>query len=202
MRSNISLQRAMSPARKALAAVLVLSALLFMPSLALSSDITTLTFRQVKNDIIINTSLQFDQKMIDDLNTGLSKEIVFSIDLFRRHKLWPNESVTGRSIVKILQSNPIKREYVGTSIEGNIKTVKRFRDISSMIAWGVHIEEFRLENITPEPDGDYFIRVAIESRLHTMPAVVGYILFFLPTREFSVSRETPVFKLSMPTVAK
>lgn len=188
--------------RKTAVVLFFISALLSVPAPGSSSDITTINFRQVNRDIIVNTSLQFDQKIIDDLNDGLPKEITFTVDLIKSRKLLPNDVTKGRVIVKSLQSNPIKREYIGTSIEGREKTVRRFRDVSSMIAWGGTLQELRLADIDVEEDSEYFIRVSAESRMLALPAVVDYLLFFIPTREFSVSKETQLFRLNPQQAVK
>ncbi len=204
MNKSITMKRdtAIWLVRKAVPFVIFALTVLYMPALGCASDITTLSFRQTNQDIIVNASLQLDEKTIDDLNTGLSKEIVFNIELFRYRKIWSNEFIAGKSFVRLLQSNPIKREYVGTSIDGKAKTVKRFKDINSMIAWGVNIEELTLTNITLEDDGDYFVKISAEARMQAIPAVIGYIFFFLPTKEFSVSRESSLFKASPSKVTK
>jgi|WetSurMetagenome_2_1015567.scaffolds.fasta_scaffold00164_16 hypothetical protein len=161
-----------------------------------ASDITTIGFRQTNGDIVVNAYLQFDQKIIDDLNSGLPKELTFSVELFRSWNFWPNEYIAGRTITRSLQSNPIKREYVGTSIEGKTRELRRFRDVSSMIAWAGTIEELRLSPIVAAEDGDYFIRVSAESRMLALPAVVDYLLFFIPTKEFNVTKDSLLFRFN------
>jgi hypothetical protein len=101
-----------------------------------------------------------------------------------------------------LQSDPIKREYIGTSRDGKAKTVKRFKDISSMLAWATDFSELKLTT-TKDLEGDnFFVQVTAESRAHSLPSVVGYILFFLPTKEFSVSRNSEFFRLGLQQVPK
>jgi hypothetical protein len=193
---------AMSLVRKAAVVLFIISALLSVPAPGSSSDITTISFRQVNRDVIVNASLQFDQKIIDDLNAGLPKEITFTVELLKTRKLWPNEVTKGKVIIKALHSNPIKREYIGSSSEGKEKMVRRFRDVSSMIAWGGTIQELRLADIDVEEDSEYYIRISAESRMLALPSVVDYLLFFIPTKEFSVSKETYLFRLSPQQAAK
>jgi hypothetical protein len=194
--------KVISLVRKAAVVLFFISALLFVPAPGSSSDITTINFRQINRDVVINASLQLDQKIIDELNSGLSKEITFTVELLRNRKLFPNELIKGRVIVRSLQSNPIKREYIGVSVEGGERAVRRFRDISSMIAWGGTLQELKLADIDVDEDSEYFIRVSAESSMHALPAVVDYLLFFLPTKEFSVSKETYLFRLSPQQGAK
>jgi hypothetical protein len=167
-----------------------------------SSEIATVSVTQANSEIFVTTALQPDQKFIDDLNNGLSKELVFYIDLFRHWKLWPDEFVLGQKIVRVLQIDPIKREYVGSSIEGNVKTIRRFKDLDSMIVWAININDLKLTNVKVlEPD-DHYVKVTVESSLKKLPAVVGYLLFFVPSKEFSISRDSSAFKIISPQVVK
>jgi hypothetical protein len=167
-----------------------------------SSEIATVSVTQANSEIFVTTALQPDQKFIDDLNNGLSKELVFYIDLFRHWKLWPDEFVLGQKIVRVLQIDSIKREYVGSSVEGNVKTIRRFKDLDSMIVWAININDLKLTNVKVlEPD-DHYVKVTVESSLKKLPAVVGYLLFFVPSKEFSISRDSSAFKIISPQVVK
>ena len=185
-----------------LVAVFAVLVILTLPLSGHSSEITSVYVKNLNNELFVSTALKLDQKMIDELASGLSKEIEFRITLFRHHKIWPNESFGGKTIVISLQSDPIKREYIGTSREGRAKTVKRFKDISSMLAWATDVSELKLTT-TKNLEGDnFFVQVTAESRAHSLPSVVGYILFFLPTKEFSVSSNSEFFRLGPQQVSK
>jgi len=125
----------------------------------------------------VTAALQPDQKLIDDLASGLSKDLVFYIDLFRHWKVWPDEFVLGMKIVRVLQSDPIKREYIGSSTEGNIRTIKRFKDPDSMIPWGMNIPDLKLTNVKALEPGDYYIKVSVESILRKPAAGHRYCCF-------------------------
>jgi hypothetical protein len=169
---------------------------------ALSSEIAAVSVSQVNSEIYVTTALQPDQKLVEDLNNGLSKEIVFYADLFRRWKLWPDEFVIGQKIVRVLESDPIKREYVCTSLVGNVKTIKRFKDLDSMIAWATNITNLKLTNVKVlEPD-EYYIKVTVESNFRKLPSVIGYIIFFVPSKEFSISRDSEPFRIPTPQAAR
>jgi hypothetical protein len=188
--------------REALLFFCVIFAIICPATSVFSSEIAAVSVKQANSEIFVATALQPDQKFIDDLNNGLSKELVFYIDLFRHWKLWPDEFVLGQKIVRVLQIDPIKREYIGTSIEGNIKTIRRFKDLDSMIVWAANIIDLKLTNTKIfEPD-DYYVKVTVESNLKKLPAVVGYLLFFVPSKEFSISRDSSVFKIPSPQVAR
>ena len=188
--------------REALLCFFVILAVICPTTSVFSSEIAAVSVKQVNSEIFVTTALQPDQKFIEDLNNGLSKEIVFYIDLFRHWKLWPDEFVLGQKIVRILQIDPIKRECIGTNIEGNVKTLKRFKDLDSMIAWAANIADLKLTNVKVlEPD-DYYVKVTVESNLKKLPAVVGYLLFFVPSKEFNISKDSSAFKIPSLQVSR
>lgn len=163
---------------------------------AFSAEIPDVTVRIAGNALFVSASLSLDNKTLEDIDRGISKELVFYIDLFRVWEAWPDEFVTGRKIVKTLKINPIKREFTGSSIDGSLHAEKRFRDISSMIAWATNISELKLTNFKELDPGIYFIKLTAESFLRKMPPVINYMVFFTPEKEFSVSKNSETFSLN------
>ena len=98
-------------------------------------------------------------------------------------------------IVRVLQSDPIKREYIGSSTEGNIRTIKRFKDPDSMIPWGMNIPDLKLTNVKALEPGDYYIKVSVESILRKLPPVIDTVVFWVSTKEFSISKDSPLFRI-------
>jgi hypothetical protein len=184
-----------------LVAVLTAVILMAVPLCSYASEISTLAIKQIDNEIVVSTSLKLDQSIVDEVTSGLSKEFIFKLELYRYVKfLFPNEFITSKTIIRALKSNPIKREYIGTGTDNGVKTVQRFKDIDSMLAWAVNLPELKMIGTKGLNEGNYFITVTAESRVHSLPAVVGYILFFLPTKEFSVNRESELFKIQLQGV--
>lgn len=161
-----------------------------------AADISTVNVKIHDNDIYVSISVRPDSKFIDDMNNGLSKEFVFYIDLFRVWNLWPDEFVTGKKIVKTFKSNPIKREYVASSIDGNTHIEKRFKDLESMVEWAMNIREIKLTNVKELEPGEYFVKVTVESKIRKLPPVIGYLLFFVPENEFSISKDSQRFQIN------
>jgi hypothetical protein len=168
--------------------------ILTVPSLA--TEVSAVNVKLQSNDIYVTTSLKPDSKFMDDMNNGLSKEFTFYIDLFRVWSIWPDEFVTGRKLVKILKSNPIKREYIAASVDGNVQVEKRFKDLESMVEWAMNIIDIKLTNIKELEPGEYFVKITVDSRIRKLPPVIGYFLFFVPEKEFSISKDSQKFEIN------
>ncbi|MGO9379398.1 MAG: DUF4390 domain-containing protein [Dissulfurispiraceae bacterium] len=181
------------------AALLLLLTVIFFtlpaPESGLAAEITPVVANQIDNELFVTTTLQPDEKLVTDLGNGLSKELVFYVDLFRHWTIWPDEFVLGKKIIRVLKSDPIKREYIGSSTDGNIRTIKRFKDLESMISWAIDITNLKLTNVKALDPDEYYVKVTAESNLRKLPPVIGYLLFFTPNKEFSVSANSPLFKI-------
>jgi hypothetical protein len=181
--------------------IIILSALLLSELLAFiktgdAAEITDVSFRLSNNELYASTSLKPGPKIVEDLNEGLSKELSFYIDLFRMWNIWPDEFVLGQKIITTLKSNPIKRQYIATRVIGNVSLEKRFSDPESMVNWAVTLSDLKLTNIRELEPGSYYIKVTAESRIRKLPPVIGYLFFFMPDKEFSISKNSQSFQIT------
>lgn len=160
-----------------------------------AAEIASVDVKIQNNEIYVTTSIKPDSKFIHELNSGLSKELIFYIDLFRIWKIWPDEFVTGRRLTRILKNNPIKREHTAIGIDSNIQIEKKFKDIESMVDWGMDITDIKLINIKELEHGEYFVKVTVVSKIRKLPPVIGYLLFFIPENEFSISKNSLPFQI-------
>lgn len=161
-----------------------------------AAEIANVNVRMSSNEIYVTSSITPAPKLMEDLNEGLTKEFAIYIDLFRAWGFWPDEFVLGKKMTRILRSNQIKREYVASSLYGNIHLEKRFKDIESMVVWAMNIGDIKLSNIKELDPGNYFVKVTIESRARKLPPVIGHLLFFVPEKEFSVSKNSQTFQIN------
>ena len=161
-----------------------------------AAEITEINFRLANNELYVSTAVRPDQKILDELRDGLSKEFTFYIDLFRVWNIWPDEFVLGQKVITTLKSNLIKREYIATRITGNTSLKKRFNDMESMINWAMSLPEIKLTNVRELEAGTYFIKVTAESRIRKLPPVIGYLLFFVPDKDFSISKNSHTFEIN------
>lgn len=167
--------------------------LLLFPPTASGVDVIGPEVRLTSDEIIVTTGLLLDEKNINDLKNGISKEITFYVDLFRVWNVWPNEFITGRKIVKTLFCDPVKKEYSATAFDGATLVERRFKRFDSMLDWTLNIRDLRLIHEKDIQQSDYFVKVTVESRLRNLPPVIGYLLFFVPEKEFRVSKDSRFF---------
>lgn len=177
--------------------VSVLSLLFLIPGIALGQEIGDIDVRINGDELVVSTSVSLPEAFINEIKNGVQKELVFYIDLFRVWKNWPDEYVFGNSIIKKIEGDVIKGEYIMSSFDRNKKVVveKKFKSLESMLRTMGVISSLPLINIKGIEPGDYYVRVTVESRLRRLPPVVGYLLFFIPEKEFSVSKDSSPFRL-------
>jgi len=167
--------------------------LLFFPSLSSSTEIIGPETKIANNEIYVTTSLLLDEKQMEDLKNGIAKEITFYIDLFRIWKMWPDEFVLGKIVVKTLKADPVKKEYVATSFDGMTIIEKRFNELDSLLKWSLNIYDLKLTNIKELDPDDYFVRITVESRLRKLPPIINYLLFFVPEKEYKRVKDSSSF---------
>ncbi len=181
--------------------IIIFSVLLLFEQLAFvkagsAVEFSDINFRFSNNELYVSTAVKPDQKIMNDLNDGLSKEFIFYIDLFRVWNIWPDEFVLGQKIITTLKNDPIKREYFATRVNGNISLNKRFNDLESMLDWAMALSDIKLTNIKELEAGTYFIKITAESRIRKLPPVIGYLFFFVPDKDFSISKNSQTFQIN------
>ncbi|MDP2277212.1 MAG: DUF4390 domain-containing protein [Nitrospirota bacterium] len=175
--------------------LLLFCCLLFFPSISRCAEIIGPETKIVNNEIHVTTGLILDEKQMQDLKNGIAKEITFHIDLFRVWNIWPDEFVLGKTIVKTLRVDPVKKEYVAASSDGMTIVERRFNELDSLLNWSLNIRDLKLTNTRElEPDG-YFVRVTVESRLRKLPPLISYLFFFVPEKEFTKVKDSPKFSV-------
>lgn len=172
---------------------LFLAASLFSASQASASSVSGLKVETVEGEIVVSAALRLDSSKMKDIEDGISKEITFYVDLFRIWDRWPDEFVTGKTFVRTLKCDPVKKQYLATSFDGATLVQKRFGGCASLAKWALGVEGVRLASETELEASKYFVRVTVESRLRRLPPVINHFFFFVKEKEFSVSGDSDVF---------
>jgi hypothetical protein len=169
--------------------------MLFSPALSEGQEIAGPEVRIANNDIYVSFSLNLADKNLDEIRRGIDKELKIYVDLFRAWKVWPDEFVLGKTYTRTLKADPIKKEYVSTSLDGNTLIERRFKSFESMISWALNVKDMKLTNMREIEPGQYFVKITIESKIRKLPPVIGYLLIFLSENEFKIVKDSGFFAI-------
>ena len=153
--------------------------------------------------ILASTTLELDEKQIKSIRSGVSKEITIYVDLFRVWKSWPDEFVSGVRFTRTLKCDPVKKEFVATSLRDETTSEKRFSNCEALLRWALSIQDLRLSGTRALEPAEYFVKVTAEGRIRRLPSVVGYLFFFIRERDFNIYSDSERFtiKPSVPVRA-
>lgn len=149
------------------------------------------------NQIYVNATLALNEKSLQELRNGVTKDLRFNVDLFRVWNMWPDEYVGGKLFVRTLKSDPVTLQYKATSNDGTTLTQKKFKSFESMLQWALFINDVKLANIRDLEPGNYFVRVTVQSKIRKLPPVIGYFMIFLPENEFEIRKDSSYFPIGM-----
>lgn len=146
----------------------------------------------VNNDIYVSFSFVPEEKTVQEIRDGMDKELRLYADLFRVWRSWSDEFVLGKFFVRTLKSDPIKREYVMSSFDGQTIIEKRFRSFESMLAGTLVVKDLKLTNTRELEPGQYFVRITVESKTTKLPPLIGHILIFVQDNEFKIKKDSGI----------
>lgn len=144
----------------------------------------------IHDDIVVSTGLDLDEKNLSDLKNGISKEITFNIDLFRVWRMWPDEFIIGKKLVRTLRCDPVKKEFAATSFDGTTLVEKRFKKFESMIAWALTVRDITLARTKDLELSEYFVKITVESHFRRLPPVISDLLILVPERDFKLKKNS------------
>jgi len=179
---------------------LLISALLILmlsPAVALTAEIIEPEIMIKDNNIIVNTGLirLKDKDTEAMVNSGIEKEITFTIELFRVWSLWPDEFVVSKKIRRIIRYDNLRGRYLITSDDGVSIIEKTFRDFDSMRDWAFTVNAIRIANVRQLESDQYYLRIVVESKSRELPPAIGLLMLFLPETEMSLAKESHKFTI-------
>ncbi len=162
-----------------------------------SQEIDSIEVRFKGDDLYVRTSFRPGERFIEEARNGIRKELKILIDLFRVWENWPDEYIYGVEIINRITGDALRGEFVATSLNRSRRVIveKRFRSFDSMILWLTSINSLHLVNVKSLEPGEYYIKVTVESIIKKLPPVIGYLLFFVPEKEFSISKDSEIFRV-------
>jgi len=144
------------------------------------------------NSIIVNTGLTDTKEIEPTIKSGIEKEIIFTIELFKVWKFWPDEFVVSKKILRTIKYDNLRERYFAMSYDGTAELEKDFKNFNSMKTWVFKVNNINLVNIKELEPGAYYVRVIAESRSREISPVMGFLMLFIPEIEMSLARESQV----------
>ncbi len=167
--------------------------LVFMHGPAGAEEIAGPDVRLANNDVYVSFSLVPAAKHIEEIKEGIDKELKLYIDLFRVWKVWPDEFVLGKFFSRRMKVDPIKKEYVATSFDGNVIIERRFRSFEAMLAWTLSVKDLKLTNTRELEPGEYFVRITAESKIRDLPPMIRQFFVFISENEYKIRKDSGIF---------
>jgi len=147
----------------------------------------------VDRNIIVNVSLANVSELETAINSGVGKEITFTVELLRAWPLWPDEFVASKKIKKAIKYDNLRGQYLATSFDGFSKTERQFKDYYQVRNWIFTENDIKLANTRElEPD-KYYIRIIVESKSLKQLPVIGLLMHLVPEVDMTIVKETSDF---------
>ncbi len=174
--------------------IVILTSFLILTSSLATAEILGPEIKIEGNDILVNTGLTNTAEIEAMINSGVEKEILFTIELFRLWSFWPDEFVASKKIQRIIKYDNLRGQYLISSYDGKLQIEKKFKDFdASMKNWVFTVNKINLANTKELEQGKYYIRIVVESKSRELPPVIGLLMLFIPEVEMSFAKESQVF---------
>jgi hypothetical protein len=165
--------------------------LILFPTFASSAEILGPAIEMRGNNIFVKTGLTEVKEIETTINSGIEKEIVFTIELFRAWRFWPDEFVVSKKIHRIIRYDDLRGQYQASSDDGDSRSERNFKEFNyQMKKWFFLVNKINLVNIKELDPGNYYVRVVAESKSKEIPTVIGILMLFIPEVEMSLAKES------------
>src|SRR4030066_1117870 len=145
--------------------IVILTSFLILTSSLATAEILGPEIKIEGNDILVNTGLTNTAEIEAMINSGVEKEILFTIELFRLWSFWPDEFVASKKIQRIIKYDNLRGQYLISSYDGKLQIEKKFKDFdASMKNWVFTLNKINLANTKELEPGKYYIRIVVESK--------------------------------------
>jgi len=147
----------------------------------------------IDKNIIVDISLANVSELETAINSGVGKEIIFTVELLRAWPFWPDEFVASKKIKKIIKYDNLRDQYQASSFDGFKREEKQFKDYYNIRNWIFTENGINLANIRElEPD-NYYIRIIVESKSLKHLPVIGMLIYLVPEVDMTIVKESSDF---------
>ena len=149
----------------------------------------------IDKNIFVDMSLVNVSELETAINSGVGKEIIFTVELLRVWPFWPDEFVASKKIKKIIQYDNLRDQYKASSFDGFKKSEEQFKDYYNIRNWIFSEKEINLANIRElEPD-KYYVRIIVESKSLKELPVIGMLMHLVPEVDMTIVKESSDFQI-------
>jgi len=168
--------------------------LIFTPS-HISAAISGTEVKIKDSHIIVSTGILSLKEIENAIKSGVEKELIFSIELFRIWPLWPDEFVSAKKIQKLIKYDNLRDQYRASSYDGAHLRERHFRDFNTLKDWVFTVRDINLANIRKLEKGKYLVRVTVKSKSRELPPIIGFFMLFIPETEMSWTQKSQPFHI-------
>jgi hypothetical protein len=173
--------------------IALLLALTVPLSVSATPNIIGPDIRIIDNNIIVNLSIADISELERTIKSGIDQEIIFTVELLRVWRFWPDEFVVSKRIDKTIKYDNLRQQYQASSYNGISHIKKNFKDYNSMKNWIFSVKKINLANIKELEPSNYYIRIVVESKSIEHLPIVGFLMHFIPEVEMSMAKESQPF---------
>jgi len=149
----------------------------------------------VNNDIVVNIAVANATELESTIKSGIEKEIVFTMELIREWKFWPDEFVVSKKIRKTIKYDNLRDQFWTSFFDGITRTDKKFKNYGEVRNWIFSVNEINLANVRQLEPARYYIRVIVESRSIDRLPVMGLLSHLVPEVDMTIARESEPFPI-------
>ncbi len=147
----------------------------------------------IDNDIIVSLSIENISELESTIKSGIGKEIVFTVELMRACRFWPDEFVVSKKIDKIIKYDNLRDQYHASTYDGINRIKNNIDQYSAVKDWLFSAKHINLANIKELDPSSYYIRVVVESKSLEQLPFIGFFMHFIPQVEMSLAKESSPF---------
>jgi hypothetical protein len=101
----------------------------------------------IDSNIIVNLDINRVTDLESLIKSGIEKEIIFTVELLRVWKYWPDEFVVSKHISKIIKYDSLRERYRALYDDGINRHEIYFKDYTSLKKWLIKVKNINLANV-------------------------------------------------------
>jgi hypothetical protein len=152
----------------------------------------------VNNNVMVNLFIQNLDELEYLMRSGIEKEVIFTVELLRVWKFWPDEFVVSKKIVKAIKYDNLRDHYSLSLSDGVTRKKMTLKDYDAVKKWMFVVSNVNLANIRELVPSEYYVRIIVESRSLEQLPFLGVLTHLLPEVEMSLAKESQPFTIGAP----